>query len=504
MPYIFIELNIGGDSSMHIEHPYYIVVNSKDVKTNFYYKDSAIYYNSTDTNYSKTAKILVNKVSDNFICTISENDTIYVLCETLNKDILLFTNDGSGWNMNNVPVFTNISHIFLIDMFFIKDSFNIFFYGKMPLIDYVTIFHAIRKKDRWEIINVCKIFSAEINRESSKILVKNDIINLICTSNYNNQIVLKHYIYDFLIEKWYENRVINVYCKNGLKIKMQTFCNEVYLVCSFIENNSLTYLIFTKNNDLKSPFSLLDSDKITLSNNMGLFYFDIKDYSLRITGIADYKMQCWNYDLQSKNLLNETKSSHNYNIKELRYIEMVANLGKGDLAKDEKIFIIDENFKVREFQLGNTNTTSLPDKMLSVSERESGNSTDSIINRIDFLSEKISNLDSKLMELMDAESKYNYYKSSKHSNQNYPIIERKLPSRDSKFKERFMKSKPATFRLDDGVLLKGKFPEHIVSEEKKSGELIENKNKAENESAKVGTVISEKNWFLKAIDSIFK
>ncbi|MCK9217407.1 MAG: hypothetical protein M0P77_05760 [Firmicutes bacterium] len=489
---------------MNIKHPYYIIVNSKGIKTYFYYKDSAIYYNSTDTDYSKIEKILVNKVSENFICTVSENDTICILCEALSKDILLFINDGSGWHMNKIPVFTNISHVFLIDMFFIKDNFNILFYGKMPLIDYFTIFHAIRKKDRWEIINVCKIFSTEVNRESFKILVKNDIINLICTSNNNNQIVLKHYIYDSSIEKWYENRIINIYCNNSLKIKMQAVYNEVYLVCFFIENNNLTFLIFKKNNDLKSPFSLLDSSKITISNNIGLFYFDLKDYVLKITSITDYKMQSWNYDLQSKDLLSETKLSHNYSIAELRYIELVKNLGKGELIKEEKIFIINDNFEVKEFQFSITNTTSLSDNKLYAFGKESGNQTDCIINRIDFLSEKISNLDNKLMKLIDVEPKVNYYKNCKHNNQTYSIIERKVPLNDSRFKEKFMKSKPGTFKLNDGVLLKGKFSDHIISDEKKSMGLSENNDKTGSEAVKVEAVINEKNRFLKVIESLFK
>ena len=504
MPYIFIELNIGGGYAMNTNSSYYIIVNSKNIKTCFYYKDSAIYYNSIDNNNFGKEKVLINKVFENFICTISENDTIYILCEALNKDVLLFTNDGSGWNMNKISAFANITYFFPVKFFFINGNLNILFYSKPSLADYFNIYHAIRKKDRWEIFNICKLLSTEINQCISKTLIRNNIVNLVCTANNDNQIILKHFIYDSLTEKWYENKIINLYCNESLKITIQASYNEIYLICSFIENKDLNFLIFKKKNDLKSPFSLLDSNKIFFPYSVSLLHFELKDYTLKITDISDYKMRNWNYDLQRKIILSEIQLPHNFNTTKLRYVRLIKNIGFKESIEEDKIFSMDENSEMKEFQFKISNTSPLSGDKWESFETDSDSTTNEIVNRIESLSEKISKLDDKFMKLMESESKYNEYNSCNYDNKTSSINEERMPLKDSNFKEKFMKSKPKTFNLNDGVVLNGKFSDYIVPDKKKESEEMGKVNKTENSAIKVEAVANEKNRFLKAIESLFK
>lgn len=435
---------------MNIKLPYNIIIDSKGNKYCLYYKESAIYCIVCDINNIIKETMLINKVYDYFICTISNDDIIYVLCEARNKDILLFINDDYGWHMNEISAFINISYMLPIEIFYLNDSIHIIYCSKLPIANYYNVHHAVKKKDNWEINNICKLFSKKINYSLPNILIKNKFMNMVCTFFDGKQLSLKHYMFDSLLEKWTEEEIVNLY-DSDLRIKLLSTDKHLYLICYTVENNVLTFFIFKKDLSIESPFLLLDINKIELFNDKGLIVFELKEQILVISYLENNKLQKWNYDIQKKNLINEMKIPINYNATPLTYVKLIKNENLGVITKKEIICIVNEYLDMKETELGIENIKSINKGELA--EKKGNNSTDYIINRIDLLSDKISELDEKLIKLIT--NNHGDNKDIPDYEQNeyfYYDKEERMTLKDSNFKERFMKAKPMTFKLNNNLL----------------------------------------------------
>lgn len=430
---------------------YSFVIDSKDNKYCFFYCKAAIFCKTRDANNLVKETILIDKVYNNFLCSISRDDIIYLLCQARNKDMLLFINREYGWHMNEIPVIKNIGALIPMCLFHLNDSIHIIYCSRLPIDNYYDVYHIIGKKDKWQKNNICELFSKNMHSNSFSILTKNNFINMVCTFFDGKQVSLKHYIFDAISEKWDNREIVNLQ-NSDIKVNLLSSDETLYLICYSIENEVLTLFIFKKYMDFDSPFILLDISKLKPFNGKDLIIFELEKNILKISYIEKNYYYLWNYDIYSKKLLINSQVSFDEKLS-VSHVKMIKNSNSSEISYKDLICNIDDNLEIKalEVDLNNIETINKNESM----ERAKTNSTSCLMEQIDILTKKIMHLNERLNDMKinnynEIISKYDE-NDYNHFNDSNNIIKSTL--KQSKFRERFMRSKPISLKLDSTSLL---------------------------------------------------
>ncbi len=482
-----------------------IIIDSKGNKYCLSYNEAAIYCKTYSTDGLIKETMLINKVHNNFYCTISTNDIIYVLCQAKNKDILLFINDGNSWNMNEIPIAKNTTSLIPMGLYYLKDSIHIIYCSKLPIANYYDVYHLIRKKDKWQKNNVCHLFSKKIHLSYSIATTKNSSINMACTFFDGKQVSLKYYIFDTTSEAWNKKEIVNLQ-NIDIKVKLLFSDETLYLICYTIEHQMLTLFIFKKDLDFDSPFVLLDINKVKPFNGKELIAPELNNGIFKILYMENNHYCLLNYDIQSKKWLKDSRGFID-ETSSMNYVKIIINDPSSEASYKESICNIDKNLETKtiEFDMNNEEEIN-KDKLI---EKNKDNSASYLMEQIDILTEKITHLNDKLnnMETND----YNYNKKIlKYEVDEYDdsddIIKNTLKHSD--FKNKFMKSKPTSLKLNNTPLLYKNNTNtytHAIdfSNYEKNLELKNNIDSIENQNDNV-TEQKKENKILKLIGQLLK
>lgn len=427
-----------------------IIIDSKGNKHCLSYKETAIYYKTYNTDGLIKETMLINKVYNNFLFTLSADDIICVLCQARNKDIILFINDGNGWYMNEIPVIKNTYSLIPMGLYYFKGYIHIIYCNKLPVANYYDVHHIIGKKDKWHRYDICELYSKRLHSNYSIAAIKNNYINMVCTFFDGKQLSLKHYIFDATSELWNKREIVSLQ-NIDIKVKLLFSQENLYLICYSMESEVLTLFIFKKDLDFDSPFVLLDISKLKPFNGKDLIIPEFDKGILKISYIENNYYYLWHYDIQSKQWLMNSKASLD-DKSSVSHVKAIKNSDTSEISYKESICSIADNLEIKALEVDINNIEVLNKNELI--EKAKTNSTSCLMEQIELLTQKITHLNERLNKM----ETNNYNETiSKYMEIDYEdsttIIKDTL--KHSNFREKFMKSKPVSLKLDNTSLLSG-------------------------------------------------
>lgn len=108
--------------------PSIVLEDSRGCKFFFYYRDSSIYYREVSNNGDTKDTILISQANADYAAVIDSDDTIYLICNSRYKGVLLFTYTNNGWKFESVVTLHNSSNIYIMDMLVASGSIHVFFF----------------------------------------------------------------------------------------------------------------------------------------------------------------------------------------------------------------------------------------------------------------------------------------------------------------------------------------------------------------------------------------
>lgn len=427
---------------------YNIIIDSKGNKYFFNYNESAIYCKTCTTDGFTKETMLINNVYNNFLYCISPNDIIYVLCQAKNKTIFLFINDGNGWHMNEIPAIKNTYSLIPMGLYYLKDNIHIIYCNKLPISNYYDVHHIIGEKDKWQRYDICEFFSKKVHSNYSIAVIKNNYINMVCTFFDGKQVTLKNYIFDITSELWNKKEIVNLQ-NIDIKVKLLLSNESLYLICYSIENEVLTLFIFKKDMDFDTPFVLLDIGKLKPFRGKELIISEIDKDILKILYTENNYYYLWHYNIQSKMWLKNLQVTINSK-SFISHVKIIENSDASEILYKELICNINDNLEIKPLEDNVNNIEST--KKDELIKKSKTNSASCLMEQIDMLTEKITHLNERLNNMEN--NNYNL-KMPKYVENNYDDskIVTKNTLKQSNFREKFMKSKPISLKLDDTSLL---------------------------------------------------
>ena len=486
-----------------------IIIDSKGNKYFFNYNESAIYCKTHTTDGFTKETMLINNVYNNFLYCISPNDIIYVLCQAKNKTIFLFINDGNGWHMNEIPAIKNTYSLIPMGLYYLKDNIHIIYCNKLPISNYYDVHHIIGEKDKWQRYDICEFFSKKVHSNYSIAVIKNNYINVVCTFFDGKQVILKNYIFDITSELWNKKEIVNLQ-NIDIKVKLLLSNDNLYLICYSIENEVLTLFIFKKDMDFDSLFVLLDISKLKPFKGKELIISEIEKDILKILYTENNYYYLCHYNILSKKWLENPQISFD-NKSSIDYVKIIKHSDSSEILYKESICNIDDNLEIKALAINVNNTEVL--KKDELIKKAKPNSTSCLLEQIDILTEKISHLNERLnnMENNNYNLKELEYIESNYDDSN---IMTKSTLKQSNFKEKFLKSKPISLKLNDTSLLSDNnvtaiapLINFIDNELQKKDEEVEEKNEPVellNSNNDIITVQKKENKLVKAIRQLLK
>ncbi len=489
---------------MNRKFPCNILIDSKGNKHCLYYKDSAIYYSVYYSMDAVKEKILINKVLKNFICTISVEDDIYVLCETLNNDILLFINKGSGWDTVELKAFANINYAFPLEMFLLKGILNIIFCSKIQVNEYYSIHHAQYKNNNWNIFSVCRLYSKEPDDFYPSFAIGESMVDMVLTDNEDDRYKIVNYLYDSVINKWLKSDIVNLYNGN-ISTKLLPMTDDLFLIAYYRLNKMLTFFVFKKKKESKIAFLLYDTNKIELFSDKGIIDFKLEGKEILITHIDNNKIQSRYYDMQNKYFTKISKVSHRADISSLTYVRLLNNDGNKLILKESKICNINKYLEISELEQEDESY-----EIFSIDDATKNKQNDkSISDKIDLLSVKIAKLDDRLFKLIENTQNNNINETTTNETKIHFIEREKPVLKESDFKKKFMRIKPTAFKMDnsmssDNILSKDNKPDLNIDMLKEKASLQKTLPMKDNLPDSLASIEKKENKFIKMIGSLFK
>ena len=432
---------------MSSSNAYKILLESRGNKFCIYFENSAIYCKTIDSDGKAKEIILVDSVYDNFFCSKSQEDNIYLLCLARNKNFLLFIYDGQGWHMEELNLRKAFGNIIPLGLFALADGINIIFAKKLTIEGYYDIYQLKKGKDDWEKIFVCEMYS-RTPRDSMDIKMGFGMLHMITALYDGENLFLKYYYYNIRNKKWLSIPIVNLNNTN-INIKASIFENKLNLFCYSIGNNVLDLFYFAKQVSSGSSFSLVDIIKISPAPKDLDMVIELNNEILKVSYVEKnfYIENLYNMALKKWEIINKIPLKEFTN---LNYIKLLTDSFNMDIEEKELLCSISDNLELYlpENKTHNDTYASVKDEILNP------NAASLILDQIELLSEKIEDLNGKINEFKEKEYSKEIIplrekEQQIHHEINPPIL------KESNFKERFMKAKPTSIKFESSTVLSG-------------------------------------------------
>lgn len=426
---------------------YMALIITKDNKFNIYYEKSALYCKMIDSNGNLKETMLINGVYQNFLFTKSYDDSINLLCQSKNGDYMLLTYDSDGWHIEELSLKKDLGTITPLGVFSLITGICIVFAKKLLVESYYDLFLLIKEDNEWKKTFICEIYSKTF--DYSQIIKMSDYNNLhlISALSDGNTLSLKYYNYDVSTLKWSVAPIVSL---NDADVFIKTLIsnNNLNLFCYGYTNDTLNVFYFSKHLNLKDSFSLIDIIKLNPAHReVNLSFKIVSNDILKISYIYNNYYYDHDYSLEMKKWINFRKIPL-HQLPPLFYVRKIEG-NNNDLSETDEICSLDDNLElILPYEKNNTNETTVD---------ENGKQLDNskiILDLINVMSEKLEALNLKLNHLEEKKIRNSPVQHENPNNQNsYKPIHHNL--KQSNFREKFMKYKPTTLKLESNTLLSG-------------------------------------------------
>ena len=426
---------------------YMALIKTKDNKFNIYYEKSALYCKMIDVHGNIRETMLINGVYQNFLFTKSHDDNISLLCQSKNGDYMLLTYDCEGWHIEELSLRKDFGTIIPIGIFAFTNGIYIVFAKKLLIESYYDLFLLIKKDNEWKKSFICEIYSKTF--EYSQILKMSDYnrLHLICALSDGNTLSLKYSLYDASALKWSITPIVNLN-NDDIFIKTSIDNNNLNLFCYGYTDDTLNVFYFSKHLNSTDSFSLIDIIKLTPAHrDIDITLNMMSKGVLKISYIHNNYYYDYDYSLYEKKW-NSSRKISLHHLPPLFYIKIIEN-NNGDISESEKICSLSNDLElILPYEETKTN-----ENIFDGNSHRIDNST-IILDLINVMSEKLEELNHKLDHLEERKILSSYVEPDNFKDYNsYKTLHPTM--KQSNFREKFMKSKPTTLKLESSTLLSG-------------------------------------------------
>lgn len=426
---------------------YIALIVTKDSKFNIYYEKSALYCKMIDSHGNIKETMLINGVYQNFLFTKSHDDNINLLCQSKNGDYMLLTYDLEGWHIEELSLKKDFGTITPLGIFALINGICIVFAKKLLVESYYDLFLLIKEDNEWKKTFICEIYSNTF--DYSQIIKMSDYNNLhlISALSDGNTLSLKYYNYDVSTLKWSVAPIVNLNDAD-IFIKTSISNNNLNLFCYGYTNDTLNVFYFSKHLNLKDSFSLIDIIKLNPAHRDVNFTFNItSNYILKISYIHNNYYFDHDYNLDMKRWVDSRKIPL-HQLPPLFYVKKIES-NNNDISETDEICSLDDNLElILPYEKSNTNESTVDENSKQLDNSKI------ILDLIHVMSEKLEALNLKLNHLEEKKILNPPVEPENSNNQNFykPIH----PNfKQNNFREKFMKYKPTTLKLESSTLLSG-------------------------------------------------
>lgn len=425
--------------------PSTIVEDSRGNRCFFYYKDYSIYYREVTNTGEIKDTILISQVGSDFAAAIDAEDTLYLVCNSRYKGILLFIYTNYGWKFEYVITVHNSSNIYLMDMLAFNGSIHIFFSKKLPLPNIYNIYHISRDLNdpspyaeyAWRKNILSEIYSQNIEQSYSIIQVKGGLIYFAGIWHDGTNHYINYCCYDDGTKSWIHKSLPASY-KNGVNIRLIYHNKKVNLFCfsEVGDGNNLHHFTNKPYGSGEIEFKHLYSTKIEAQGTTPSFYADEK--AIRMEWIKDRVYFQYIFDEASGKWKKSIELPQTADA-DMLYLRVIKNTGSA-LHSSKGFYLLDMGYnfaKPLEHSVKSGKAEKSAEKPANDVPSEAADYLKEILNEIKSLSDSIKYLNKRLDSL--------------EGNRELPALpalpaplSNKTPEnpvlKKSNFKEKFMKS----------------------------------------------------------------
>lgn len=426
----------------------FLLEDSIGNKYYFFYKDYSIFYNEIKCTKEEKETLLINAVQNKFLATIDAENTLYVVCYSKNKSVVMFSFKDNNWKMEEILNVPENMNIVLMDILIVDSNIHVIYATQLPVSNFYNIYHMLFKDSMWTKNNISEIYCANLDKSYSSTVTTDNVIHFINVGYDGKKYMLIDNYYDNDNSKWISQNVVSL---NNDNITLQLLCNnvndEIHLLCHTNEENTSIIFYFIKKLKVSNEFEFICLSKIikdTSNVNPIFFIYNTKIFA---AWIADAIYNEYSLNIQS----NEWELSIQVPIRHIEenidLVQFIKNNDSNFIFNKQSSFVDDKFNIINPYTLEFNGTDGKQNMFELAKENEEINKQKKdyipyLADQMKILSATIKSLNSKLNELDNNTSnnsiQNNYFKqkvkaaSYKHTN----------------FKQNFLSDHSITRKLD--------------------------------------------------------
>lgn len=431
--------------------PSIVLEDSKGNKYLFYYKDYSIYYREVPSTGDTKDTILISQANTDFAATIDTDDTVYLVCNSRYKGVLLFIYTNLGWKFESVVNLNNSSNIYIMDILVQNGSIHIFFSKRLPIANLYNVYHLQKNISEqspyieysWKKTSLSEIYSQNMESSFSLIPSKGGIIHYASVWYDGTLYYINYYCYDDSIKYWI-HKTLNISYKNQVSIKLISQSKKINLLCfsNVNEASNIHYFQSKSASSSEIDFKELNNAYIETNGVIPLFYHD--DKALQLAWLKDYVFHQYTFD-DSAGKWRKTIDLPVTPETNMHLLKLIRNSGSISMAKG--YFLIDKNYDISrpiEHVPKQVPEDKPKEKPQAAAVPEVNDYLKQILDEIKGLSDNVHHLNSRI-EKLEGDTyakKYPLAKPDELPSENQESINAALGSKTFKktnFKEKFMK-----------------------------------------------------------------
>lgn len=284
-------------------NPSVMLEDSKGSRYFFFYRDSSIYYREIQIKGDVRDTILISQANGDFDAAIDTDDSIYLVCNSRYKGVLLFIYTKVGWKFEPVVNQHNSSNIYIMDIIVQYGTIHIFFSKKLPVANMYNVYHMQKNiNDKtpyieysWKKNSLSEIYSQNIESSYSIIPLKNGVIHYASVWYDGTHYYINYYCYDNSTNSWL-HKSLGISRKNQIFIKLIQHNKKTNLICFSTESegSNIYHFLSKSSSGNEIDFKELGNGTIDTNGVVPLFYTD--DKAIQMAWIKDHVFHQYTFD----------------------------------------------------------------------------------------------------------------------------------------------------------------------------------------------------------------
>ncbi|MFZ5351356.1 MAG: hypothetical protein ACOZCL_01390 [Bacillota bacterium] len=461
-----------------------IIEDTKQYRYMFFHRNESIYCREISKNNRIRETLLAAQVSSDFQAAIDSEDTIYIICNSREKGIIILSYQKGSWRLNQVLNIQNYSNVSILKAYVSKKVLHILYAKKLPIANFYNIHHIYSSgsevlNNAWKRNSITEVYSENLSTSVAAAITRNNDIHLANVWFDGSSYTITHCQFDASRDTWSKKSITKLFDKS-INVQLLTDKYKLHLFCHSMEDDLSVVFYFSKNE--KGDFEFVSLNKINVSTDIcPLFFIDNNRIFSAWTANNSY------YEIVLKENLKEWSDIKEYHIESelfLKEVEYITNNERHGARYKKLYMLIDEDNNIlMPWQYKEMKSLSKDNRNTVIQDKDDTESTEYlrhtsyIISEIERLKSSIRDLNEKLEELLDDKTKaqhYSSYTDNYRTAESTKALNTDLKSmtlkKKSNFKERFMNSQTKFHSPESAAIYvaKGSLPNENVNNHKRS------------------------------------